>query len=266
MRRDWLTLAFGIALVGAVVALSLRQNMSDTSAPRPAIGTERPAPAAPTTPTPVPGVTSGTAPASEPPSAPVPGTSSASRSRARTATPGSGAAAPTAAPIESGVLLQVQSDVPGASVFLDREFVGATPLTLKGLTAGSKQLNVTATGHDGYAETIELKEGTNRVNVEFQRVRLNASIPVVHRHTMGSCQGTLTASVKGITYDTSNKPDAFSLTFADLEEFEVDYLKKNLRVRRRGGKTWNFTNDSADALFVFHRDVNKAREKLAAAR
>jgi hypothetical protein len=127
-------------------------------------------------------------------------------------------------------------------------------------------LNVTATGHDGYAETIELKEGTNRVNVEFQRVRLNTSIPVVHRHAMGSCQGTLAASVKGLAYDTSNKADAFSLTFADLEEFEVDYMKKNLRVRRRAGKTWNFTNDSADALFVFHRDVNKAREKLAAAR
>lgn len=258
MNRDWLTLAFGVALVGVVVALSLRHNMSqDTSAPKPAAEIEAPPPAAPATPTPVPTAPGSSAsPATTPPSG---------RPRVRTAGPVA-PGAPTTAPVESGVVLQVQSDVPGASVFLDREFVGATPLTLKGLAAGSKQLNVTATGHDSYAETIELKEGTNRVSVEFQQVRLNASIPVVHRHAMGSCQGMLGASVKGIAYDTSNKTDAFSMTFAELEEFEVDYLKKNLRVRRRAGKTWNFTNDSADALFVFHRDVNKAREKLAATR
>jgi hypothetical protein len=261
MKRDWLTLAFGVALVGAVVALSLRQNMSqNTSAPTPAAESEAAAPAAPApavTPAPVtpPGSTASPAP-------PPPG----SRARGRTATPAPAAGAPAAASEAGGVILQIQSDVPGASVFLDREFVGATPLTVKGLAPGTRQLNVTATGHDGYAETIELKEGTNRVNVEFQRVRLNTSIPVVHRHTMGSCQGTLTASVKGLAYDTSNKEDAFSLPFSDLDEFEVDYMKKNLRVRRRAGRTWNFTNDSADALFVFHRDVNKAREKLAAAR
>jgi len=37
-------------------------------------------------------------------------------------------------------------------------------------------------------------------------------------------------------------------------------------VKQRGGKTWNFTDKSenADKLFVFHRDLAKAREKLAA--
>jgi PEGA domain len=167
---------------------------------------------------------------------------------------------------ESAVALQVQSDVPGALVFLDREFVGTTPLTLRGLGPGQKQLNVTATGHEGYSSAIELTEGHNRVNVEFMKVRLNANVPVVHRHAMGSCQGALTASPKGVAYDTPHKDDAFTLTFVELDEFEVDYLKKNLRVRRRGGRTWNFTNDNADALFAFHRDVNKARERLVANR
>ena len=39
-----------------------------------------------------------------------------------------------------------------------------------------------------------------------------------------------------------------------------------LRVKQRGGKTWNFTDRgaNADALFVFHRDVESARKKLAA--
>ena len=160
----------------------------------------------------------------------------------------------------------MESDVPGASVFLDREFVGTTPLTLTNLTAGSKRLNVSAEGHDGYADTIELAPGANSVNVEFKRVRLNASIPVSHKHAIGSCQGTLVATVRGFSFETSNKDDAFSLPFSEVDQFEMDYPKKNLRVRRRGGKTWNFTADDADGLFVFHRDVNKARERIAAAR
>jgi hypothetical protein len=78
--------------------------------------------------------------------------------------------------------------------------------------------------------------------------------------------GTLAASVNGISYQTANKDDAFSIAFAELDAFEVDYLKKNLKVRRRGGRTWNFTSASADPLFVFHRDVSKARDRLAGAR
>ena len=37
-------------------------------------------------------------------------------------------------------------------------------------------------------------------------------------------------------------------------------------MKQRGGKTWNFTDraENADKLFVFHRDVTKAREKMAA--
>lgn len=259
MKRDWLTLAFGVVLVGTVVGLSLRQNMTRHPSER-AGALESPPVAVPT-----PAVPPNTA-------APVP---SVRESQPRDATPAVGkrrprtmvapvvTAVPTPSTGESDVALQVQSDVQGASVFLDKEFVGTTPLTLRGLAPGQKQLNVTATGHEGYSATIDLTPGPNRINVDFIRVRLNATVPVVHRHAMGSCQGMLVASGKGLTYDTPNTTEAFTLTFADLEAFEVDYLKKNLRLRRREGKTWNFTNDNADALFVFHRDVTKAREKLA---
>ena len=36
-------------------------------------------------------------------------------------------------------------------------------------------------------------------------------------------------------------------------------------MKRRGGRTYNFTDeqDTADALFVFHRDVERARDRLA---
>jgi hypothetical protein len=253
MRRDWLTLIFGVVLVGTVVGLSLRQNLGRRSADQPVAESEPAAAAAPAPALPTP------TPAPEPrePAAPP-----ARVTPRPPATPVRAAEPPRAAAV-SGVTLQVQSDIPGASVFLDREFVGTTPLTLRGLTPGQKQLNVTATGHEGYAAPIELTDGANRVNVEFNKVRLDTSVPVVHRHAMGSCQGMLAATAKGLSYDTPNTDDAFTLSFADIDEFDVDYLKKNLRIRRRAGRTWNFTNDSADALFVFHRDVAKARERLS---
>ena len=71
-------------------------------------------------------------------------------------------------------------------------------------------------------------------------------------------------TLDGLRYATSNKGDAFTLSFGQIETFSVDYLDKNLRVKQRGGKTWNFTNQDADVLFVFHRDVEAARKKLAA--
>jgi len=88
---------------------------------------------------------------------------------------------------------------------------------------------------------------------------------VVHKHGVGSCEGTLTATLDGLRYESSNKSDAFSLPYPQVETFVVDYLEKNLRVKQKGGKTWNFTNKdaNADALFVFHRDVESARKKLA---
>lgn len=175
---------------------------------------------------------------------------------------------PAPPPEPAGPALVVESDVPGASVFVDRKYLGTTPLRTTEVTAGTHQLNASVTGEDGLAQSIEIADsGDTTITLRFKEVRLNASIPVVHKHGMGgSCEGRLVATVQGLRYDTSHKNDAFSMPFADLEVFEIDYLKKELKVKRRGGKTWNFTDksDNADTLFVFHRDVTRAREKLAA--
>ena len=172
-------------------------------------------------------------------------------------------AAPAAPTLAS---LRLVSDVPGASVFLDRAFVGNTPLTLDNLEPGTRRVQLTATGFDSVQRTIELVPGPNNVNIRIKEVSLDVKTPVVHKHGIGSCEGTLTASLDGLQYVTSNKGDAFTLPYAQIETFTVDYLQKNLRVKRRGGKTWNFTNkaDNADPLLVFHRDVEAARKKLAA--
>ena len=114
---------------------------------------------------------------------------------------------------------------------------------------------------------MELAPGEQTVNMRFKEVRLDASTAVAHKHGVGGgCEGTLRATVDGLAYETSNKSDAFSLRFEQVETFEVNYLEKNLRVKQRGGKTWNFTDrnaENADRLFVFHRDVEAARAKLA---
>jgi PEGA domain-containing protein len=172
-------------------------------------------------------------------------------------------AAPAAPTLAS---LRLESDVPGASVFLDRAFVGNTPLTLDRLEPGTKRVQITATGFDSVQKTIQLVPGPNNISIRVKEVSLDARTPVVHKHGMGSCEGTLTASLDGLQYETPNKGDAFNLPYAQVETFTVDYLQKNLRVKQRGGKTWNFTNkaDNADPLFVFHRDVEAARKKLAA--
>lgn len=172
-------------------------------------------------------------------------------------------AAPAAPTLATLVL---DSDVPGAAVFVNREYVGTTPLRLDQLEPGSRQLKLTADGYEGIERTVELSAGDNPVTLRFREVRLNARIPVTHKHGMGACEGTLVATVDGLRYETTNKNDAFRLTFDQLETFAVDYLEKNLRVKQKGGRTWNFTDkaaDNADALFVFHRDVEGARKKLA---
>jgi hypothetical protein len=175
------------------------------------------------------------------------------------------AAAPPPAAAPKLASLRLETDVPGASVFIDRAFVGNTPLSLANLEPGSKRVQVTATGYDSVQKTIDLNPGPNTITIRVKEVSLNARTNVVHKHGIGSCEGQLSATLDGLRYDTGNKGDAFALPYAQVETFVVDYLEKNLRVKQKGGKTWNFTvkNDSADVLFVFHRDVEAARKKLA---
>jgi hypothetical protein len=160
-------------------------------------------------------------------------------------------------------LLRIDSDVPGAQVFVDRRFIGAAPVTADDIAPGSHVINVTAPGFEGVSTTVDVGAGPRDVVVKLREVRLSAKAEVVHKHGMGSCTGTLVATPRGLRYETSNKNDAFSAPLTDLENFEVDYLEKNLRIRVKG-KQYNFTDPqgNADKLFVFHRDVDKARERL----
>ena len=162
-------------------------------------------------------------------------------------------------------ILRVASDVPGAAVFLDRTYLGTTPFETTYISRGPHRLNVSADGHDGFATNIQISDEPIVIDVRFLEVRLDAAVTVVHTHRFGSCEGVLRADLGGIHYATTDD-DAFSIPLAEIERHEIDYLEHTLTLKRREGRTYNFTDeqDTADALFVFHRDVEQARKRLAA--
>ncbi|MEQ1573172.1 MAG: PEGA domain-containing protein [Vicinamibacterales bacterium] len=249
-RRILVIVAVVFALVALALVLALRQQPR-----RPAEMARTDAPlAAP--------LTSG---APRVPDAPV---SEPARPSARRATPTpEPAPAPVEAPVEAAPevgTLRIESDVPGAQVFIDRQFVGATPVTAQNVKPGTHQLNVSAEGFEGIARTIDVEPGPRDITLRFREVRLDARIAVVHKHRIGSCRGQLVATPQGLRYETTDKDDAFAAQLLNLETFQVDYLEKNLKLKPRGGKQYNFTDPdgNADRLFVFHRDVDKVRDRL----
>lgn len=199
-----------------------------------------------------------TAPA---PARPLPGKSGRDADRSRPA-PAPSTSAPAAREF------RVTSDVPGAYVFLDRKFLGTTPFSSRDVAPGTYQLNVQTEGRPPVVRSVEvLPQGLTEVAITLAvpaataaaATPFSASVAVVHQHAMGSCEGTLRATGDVLSYDTPHK-DAFTLPYASVESLAVDYTEKRLRLKQRGGRTWNFTTRAANAdpLFVFHRDVEAA--------
>ncbi|HEY9466080.1 MAG TPA: PEGA domain-containing protein [Vicinamibacterales bacterium] len=174
------------------------------------------------------------------------------------------ASAPDATAPELGTL-RIEADVPNAQVFLDRQFIGNAPVTAEHVKPGTHTLNVSAEGFDSVAQTLDVEPGPREVAIRFKEVRLDATLAVVHKHRIGSCKGQLVATPQGLRYETDDKDDRFTASLGDLEQFVVDYLDKNLKVKVRKGKQYNFTDPdgNADRLFVFQRDVDKVRQRLA---
>lgn len=190
--------------------------------------------------------------------------------RPRAAAPAAAPAAVPASPAGVEVVpdagtLRIETDVPNAQVFIDRQFIGTAPVTAANVKPGTHQLNVSAEGFEGIARSIEVEAGSRDLMIRFREVKLDARAAVVHKHGIGSCRGELVATPQGLEYVTDNKDDRFVVPMADLEQFAVNYQDKNLRVKVRRGKQYNFTDPdgNADRLFVFHRDVDKARQRLA---
>ena len=158
--------------------------------------------------------------------------------------------------------VRVISDIVGATVFLDRKYVGETPLELDDIKPGQHDLTVSAEGYEVYAKSLSLELGEREIVVNFRDLLLEEYVSVVHKHRFGSCEGTLVAKASGISYETTHR-DAFAISFGQLQRFAVDYGKKNLNLRVQGSRNYNFTekNGEADPLFLFHKNVEKFIER-----
>jgi hypothetical protein len=158
----------------------------------------------------------------------------------------------------------VEADVADASVFVDRRFVGKAPVDIRDLAPGPHRVNVAADGYAMHAEEVEIGGEPRTISVRFTEVRLDESVAVIHKHAVGSCPGVLRASPEGLAFEATGGKDSFRVRFQDLAKFEVDYLKKSLRVSLKGGRSYNFTVEapSADPLLVFHQKVEAVRKRL----
>jgi hypothetical protein len=158
----------------------------------------------------------------------------------------------------------VEADVPDASVFVDRRFVGKAPVDVRDVSPGPHRINVSADGFPMHTEEVDIGAEPRAISVRFTEVRLDESLAVVHKHGVGSCQGVLRASPQGLRFEAASGNDSFRASLTELARFDVDYLKKTLRVSLSGGRSYNFTveGSSADPLLVFRQKVEAVRKRL----
>ena len=219
-------------------------------------------------PVPAPPPVAAPAPVEAPPVAATPATPLPASSKPRESKEAPAAPAPEPAPAApaAGPLLRVIGDVAGADVFIDRTFVGKTPFETNKITSGGHQIKVSAEGFDGMSRHVEVaSDAPTEVTFSLKAVVLDSVVQVVHKHRLGSCEGRLSADLSGLRYAPTRGDDAFHAPLAGLETLAVDYEEKRLRLKIKGGKSFTFTTRAANAdpLFAFHRDVEKARKKLA---
>jgi len=162
---------------------------------------------------------------------------------------------------------RVESNVLGATVALDGQTRGTTPVAIAELAPGTYELVVSAAGYKTHSETVDYSGGARdiRVDLELATIVLNEAVAVKHKHRIrGGCEGVLRASAEGIRFDTEHK-DAFSVSFSELERIRFEKDKLNLKVQ--GGRSYNFVerNDNNDALALFHERVDEALAQMGEA-
>lgn len=177
-----------------------------------------------------------------------------------------GSAPPAEPPVvaPTTATLRIDSDVRGADVFIDNAFVGRTPAVIEGVAPGTRKINVSAEGYETVGGFHEIAPGSAELSIPVKVIRLDRRVAVRHKHGVGACEGTLSATPEGLRYETTRTEDAFRAPLTSLQTFEADYLQKNLKVAT-GGRTYNFTvaGGTADDLYGFYQDVEKVRQRLS---
>ena len=79
-------------------------------------------------------------------------------------------------------MLRVTSDIDGADVFVDRQYLGTTPFESSAVAPGRHKVNVSATGYESHAEDVEITNDVTTITVTFKTVRLDQRVAVIHKH------------------------------------------------------------------------------------
>ena len=170
----------------------------------------------------------------------------------------------TPLPVATTATLRIDSDVPGADVFIDNSFVGKVPAVVENVQPGRRKIHVSAPGFETVSEFRDVEPGPDELTISLRTIRLDRRVDVTHRHRLGSCEGTLIATPRGVRYETARAEDAFSAPLARIERLEADYVQRSLTIGVAGGRTFNFRapEGNADDLYSFYQDVGKARQRV----
>jgi tetratricopeptide (TPR) repeat protein len=148
---------------------------------------------------------------------------------------------PTSAPPK----LIVQT-VPGAQVNIDGRAVGQTGsngrLEISPAPAGDHTVEVVAKPYDNFKGKVTLSPG----NVSTITPSLRASMPVEHKHVVGSCNGILLVGSGRIQYIASSGKDSFDYPIAAVKKAGSADSGKGFYLEITGAKRYVFHAPAAE--------------------
>ena len=135
--------------------------------------------------------------------------------------------------------------VPGAQVSVDGQALGQVAsngrLEISSLSAGEHTVEVVAKPYDKFPTKVTLSAG----NSATIKPALRASMPVTHKHMVGSCEGILIVGQGRIRYQTGNAKDAFDYPLSSVKKAGAAEGGKGFYIEIAGAKRYLFDAPAA---------------------
>jgi hypothetical protein len=134
----------------------------------------------------------------------------------------------------------VVQTIPGVQVIIDGQAIGQTGangrLEISPAPAGDHALEVVAKPYDEVKQKVTLSPG----RVLTITPSLLASMPVEHKHVVGSCNGTLIVGQGKIQFQASNSKDSFNYPVAQVKKVGLADSGKGFYLEITGSKRYVF--------------------------
>jgi serine/threonine-protein kinase len=148
----------------------------------------------------------------------------------------------------------VVQTVPGAQVIIDSRASGQTGsngrLEITPAPAGDHTVEVVAKPYNNFKEKVTLSPG----RVFTLTPNLLASMPVEHKHVVGSCNGTLIVGQGRVQYRASNDKDSFDYPLTSVKKADTAESGKGFYLEIVGVKRYVFHASAAaeDLQIILH--------------